>query len=170
MSLGDIRINRQAVRNAVRSAIGQSPYNEDIQFVVLREAKIGDPIPVVTPQGKPAFWLIPLLAGDWACGFATVGLGGNVTRLGIFGGAPNDRPAWVKADFFIRPPGDILAEIEAHYPGRELSLPVFSYDSNPARWGWMMSITQPDVHPVVIFITPGGWYVQPTAIPGNFER
>lgn len=170
MSPGETDITPQEVADIVRRAMGQPPYNGDKQLVLLYMAEIGEPVLVGTPEGMSSYWLVPMLIGDMACGFATVNLTGNVTRLGIFGGAPTDQAAWVKADFFRRPPAEILDEIAGRYPGWTISPPVFSYDMSPARWGWMVRLTRSEAAPVLIFITPGGWYEQYAAPPGNFER
>ena len=165
-----MQITKETVKEAVRQARTQAPYRDDTRFTELLKAQIGSPVLARSPEGTPAFWLAPLTAQGWACGFAMVDLQGRVTSLGIFGGTARDRTAWVKAGFFKAPPADALVEITSRYPGAALSRPVFSYDNSPARWAWRLTASPPGGQPVTLFITPGGWYPRPDSpVPQDFE-
>jgi hypothetical protein len=166
----DPKIDARTIKSSVDLSRNQAPYSFDSQFEMLRQAKIGSPILVKSPQGEPSFWMVPLLVGEMACGFAAVDLRGQVSRMGIFGGGAKDRAAWVKAEFFNTPPDNALAEIAEKYPGFQLSKPEFSYDGSPARWGWMVLATREGVLPATIMITPGGWFITGPPAAGDAER
>lgn len=146
----------EAIRRAAEAARKQPPAEDDTKFSSVRNAEVGSPIMVYSPEGKPAFWMVPFLVKGLACGFAYVELSGKVSKFGIFGSAPEDRPSWVDASFFKNPPNALFAEIRAKFSGSIISEPIFSYDTSPARWAWRIEVK--NKIRTVIFITPGGWY------------
>lgn len=144
----------------MRAALAQPPVRDDPLFATARRAQIGRPALVRTPDGAPAFWLVPLVIEGHACGLAQVGLGGEAARLAILGGTPDDRGSWVEAAFFERPPPELVAEVVARYGGQTLTAPTLSYDGSPARWAWRLAVGVADTGVTSVFITPGGWYVR----------
>lgn len=146
----------ETIIKAVEAARKQSPVAKDPQFSVVRDSEVGSPVQVRTPEGAPSFWMVPFLIENRVCGFAFVELSGKVSKLGIFGSTPEDYPSWMDASFFKKPPGSILAEIQAKFSGLTISEPIFSYDRSPAKWAWRVEIRNEIKS--VIFITPGGWY------------
>jgi hypothetical protein len=153
----------RTIRAAARDALGQPPVRDDPLFATARRARVGRPALVRTPEGAPAFWLVPLLVEGLACGLAQVSLGGDVARLAILGGAPDDRGNWVDAAFFERPPPDLVAEVAARYGGETLSAPTLSYDCSPARWAWRIEVGGQGAGATSTFITPGAWYARGSA-------
>ena len=127
---------------------------------MLRDAVTGDPVQAQSPEGEPAFWLVPLQIGLRACGFARVDLSGRVAQIGRFSGG-DDQTAWPEADFFKRPLPRLLDEIRAKHAGIPLAEPLLSYDGSPAKWAWRVAIGTPAV--AVAYLTPGGWYEKPAA-------
>lgn len=154
MVTGDI----EAIRKAVEAARRQPPVEDDTKFSSVRDAEVGSPVMVYTPEVKPAFWMVPFLMKGLACGFAYVELSGKVSKLGIFGSTPEDHSSWIDASFFEKSPAEILAEIQAKFSGSIISEPIFSYDTSPSRWAWRIEIKNKIKS--IIFITTGGWYEQ----------
>lgn len=146
----------EAVRKMAASARKQSPVADDPKFSVVRDAEVASPVMVYTPEGEPLFWMVPFLVKNSACGFACVKLSGKVSKLGIFGSAPEDRSSWIDAAFFERPPAHILTEIRERYPEAVMKSPFFSYDESPDEWAWRIEIRH--IVQSVVFIAPGGWY------------
>lgn len=130
---------------------------------VLR-APVGDPALVHTPEGAPAYWLVPFLDGGRASGFARVELHGKVSQLGAFGAGADDRRAWPEASFFAGPPPRMLEEIGQTHPGAAHTAPLLTYDRSPAHWGWRLDLG-PDRG--VAFLTPGGWHLVPAKAPDS---
>jgi len=128
----------------------------DARFCIPEDAKVGSPAMVYTPEGTPAFWMVPFIVEDSACGFARVELSYEVSQIGAFGSNPKDRSSWIDATFFERPPSKVLADIQAWYLGSVLSEPVLSYDASPTKWAWRIKVE--DKIESVAFITPCGWY------------
>jgi hypothetical protein len=157
----------EAIRRAVAAERAQAPVAIDPHAAALRNARIGTPVLVYAPEGEPAFWLVPLIVGRAACGFARVELNRRVSQLAMFGGHADDRRSWPAAAFFKQPPDAMLAEIRARYPDARLSEPMLSYDGSPARWAWRVDVA--DGGSATVFITPGGWYERNPS-PGEPNR
>lgn len=117
----------------------------------LKGASVGEPLLARSPAGAPAFWIVPLKAGKRVPGFARVELNGRVAQIGRLDGA---------AAFFEGPSGPTLAEIRTKHATAALSRPQLSYDGSPAKWAWLVKVGEPATR--FVFVTPGGWYEQPT--------
>jgi hypothetical protein len=143
------RIQRAAAA-ALRRAGGG-----DASTRALHAAQVGEPALVRAPGGEPAFWLVPLLIGERACGYARVGLDGQVAQLSQFGAG---EAAWPPAAYFKQVPAAWLAEIRARHPGEAVAEPVLSYDGSPAKWAWRIGLGD---GACVAYVVPGGWYEKP---------
>lgn len=160
--------NPAPVRDAVVAELARPPVSTDPAMSDLGGAIVGDPVLARSPQGAPAFWLVPLLVGDHAAGFARVDLSRRVAQIGRFGAGPKDHASWPAADFFRHPPPELLAQVQARHAGQPMTKPVFSYDGSPAKWGWRIAVGQPVT--TVAFITPGGTYEKPASAPSLPDR
>lgn len=127
----------------------------------LRGAMIGNPVLAHSPEGAPAFWLVPLEIKHHACGFARVELSEQVAQVSSFGAGPQDHASWPAVGFFRRPSARVLDEVRAKHVGAPLSEPVFSYDGSPSKWAWRVAVGTPATS--VVYITPGGWYERPAS-------
>jgi hypothetical protein len=111
----------------------------------------------MTPEDAAGFWLVPVLCGRAACGFAQVELDGRVTALAAFGAGPDDEASWPAASFFQRPPAAVLREVRHRHPELAGARPVLTYDRSPARWVWRLAAPAASVE---AYISPGGWYAR----------
>lgn len=125
-------------------------------MAALRDAEIGAPLLAGDDDGVPAFWLVPLLHGDRACGYARVDLGGRVAQVGTFGAGTHDTAAWPPAHYFSAPPQQFVDEVRLRHPGAPLGAARFSFDTSPARWAWRIAIG--DAAETIAYLSPGGWY------------
>ncbi len=144
------------VRAAVQEAISRPPVSSDRSMEWLCRCAVGAPVLACSPEGIPAFWIVPLEIDRYACGYAKADLQarvGQIASLGIGAGQSEGCP---DSDFFRRPPDGALKEIRGRYAGMVLGEPLFSYDRTPAKWGWRVTVGLPVVK--VVFINPGGWY------------
>lgn len=148
----------RTVRKIVETERKRARLIDDKKLSSLKKAEVGSPVLILTPEGDPSYWLVPLLEKSSVCGLVSVELSGRVSRLGILGSAPEDSSSWIDASFFEKPPPKMLFEIEAKYLGLTIAEPIFSYDANPSRWAWRVEIRDKDEIRSVVFITPGGWY------------
>ena len=160
--------NPAPVRDAVVAELGRPPVSTDPAMSDLREAVVGDPVLARSPHGTPAFWLVPLLLGTHAGGFARVDLSCRVTQIGRFGAGPKDHASRPEAAFFRQPPPGPLAQLQDRHAGQPMTKPVFSYDGSPAKWAWRIAVGQPVT--TVAFITPGGTYEKPASAPSLPDR
>lgn len=143
-----------AFRRAADRARRREPHRSDDMLAAVLRAAAGDPALVHTPEGMPAYCLVPFTAGKLAAGFARVELDGKVSQLGAFGAGAEDRAAWPPASFFTAPPPHMLQEIQRRHPDADIAAPLLTYDRSPARWAWRVNLESG-----AVFISPGGWYV-----------
>lgn len=155
-------ISEKEIVKRVKEALRNEPVSRDHRFRRFNRAKIGLPRIVYAPSGDPAFWLVPLLQADFACGFARVELSGGVSKLGIFGSAFDDKRSWIANAFFREPPQNALSEIKEKYHNHKLSEPIFSYDKSQDKWAWKINAKSKDGTERDIFIGPNQWYEQPS--------
>ena len=158
MLTGMVTKDQETIKKAVEAERQKAPTRSNPAFSAVMRAEIGSPAMVYTPEGKEAFWLVPILVGESACGFARVERSHKVSQIGIFGSGPEDRPSWIDASFFEKPPSEVLDAVRTRYEGLTISEPVLSYDKTPAKWAWRVAIE--DRVKTVVFISPGGWYEQ----------
>lgn len=154
-------LDLEQIRATVTAALKSPPARDDPRFDIARGGRVGSPALVYTPDGGLAYWLVPLIVEDLACGLAQVDLTGKVTRLGILGGSPTDRASWIDPGFFRAPPRSVMAEIGAAHEDALVGKPVLSYDASPTRWAWRIEISEEGRVVTVVFVTPGGWYRRP---------
>jgi hypothetical protein len=144
------------VLKAVKKALNTHPVSDDLNFVTVRKANASNPVIVKDDEGKDAFWLVPLLSGEKAVGFVRLEKNLRVSQVGIFGASAADRESWVDASFFDRPPSEVINSIRVRYPDMEMSEPVFSFDKSPAKWGWVIRLS--NKRKIVVFVAPSGWH------------
>jgi hypothetical protein len=149
-------IDPKIVREVVEQALKEHPVSGDPNFSVVRKAKVGDPIVVKDAKGKAAFLIVPLLTGDKASGYVRLENNYSVNQVSIFGASANDHKSLVDSSFFIKPPPESVESIRAKFPDMNLSNPVFSYDKSPAKWGWIINLS--NKHQIGVFVGPSGWY------------
>jgi hypothetical protein len=152
----NLPVDRNSVLKAVKKALTEHPVSGDLNFAILRKANASNPVIVKDDEGKDAFWLVPLLSGEKAVGFVRLEKNLRVSQVGIFGASAADRESWVDASFFDRPPPEAINSIRVRYPDMKMSDPVFSFDKSPAKWGWLIALS--NNRKISIFVTPSGWH------------
>jgi len=150
-------IDTKAIIEAAEEARKECTHR-DPNFSALRQARIGNPALVKTPDGEDAYWIVPFVIETKACGFAFVEKTLKVSRLGIFGAGPTDQASWITASFFEKPPPEAISDIKNRHPDMWMSEPLFSYDRNPSKWAWIVNLK--NERKLTIVITPSGWYEQ----------
>jgi len=75
--------------------------SEDPEFEAVRTAAAGSAALVSSPDGAPAFYLVPFEIDGRACGIARVELSAKVSHVSTFGSGPRDRDAWPDVSFFV---------------------------------------------------------------------
>jgi hypothetical protein len=133
-------------------------------FRAIQETTTAHPTLVHTPDGKPAYWIVPFVQGDFAAGFARVELDKRVTQLATFGSG--DPRSWVQSTFFENPPEGFLHEIARSHPTVQTESAMFTYEDNPEHWGWRVHLPSHGE----AFITPHEWHVRQDDEPDDRER
>jgi hypothetical protein len=144
------------VLKAVEEALNEYPVSDDLNFTTLRKSNAKNPIMVKNDEGKDAFWLVPLINGKKAFGFVRLEKNLRVSQVGIFGASATDQESWLDASFFDRPPSEAIKSIKVRYPDMAISEPVFSFDRSPAKWGWIIKLS--NKHKIEVFVSPSGWH------------
>ena len=149
-------LDRNSVFKAVEKALNEHPVSDDLKFATVRKANASNPIIVKDDEGKDVFWLVPLISGKKAVGFVRLEKNLRVSQVGIFGASAADQESWIDASFFDRPPSEVINSIRDRYPDMEMSEPVFSFDKSPAKWGWVIKLS--NKHKIEVFVAPSGWH------------
>ena len=153
---GSTALDPGAARRAADRERGRPPVSEDPEFEAIRTAAAGSAALVSSPDGAPAFYLVPFEIDGRACGIARVELSAKVSHVSTFGSGPRDRDAWPDVSFFEQPSAALLAEANRRYPTLQNTARL-SYDGTPAKWGWRLETVSGST---VVFITTGGWYAR----------
>jgi hypothetical protein len=155
-----MRSEKEQIRKIVEEERKKTWIVSNNAFSKLVSAKIGSPVQMVTTQGEPVFFFVPLQQGKFTCGFALLDKTGKVLKIGIFGSSADDKESWIESGYFKRPPKRFVEEIKKKYVKFELSKPVFSFDTNPSKWSWLVKLNKNGSTIQLIFISPNGWYIK----------
>lgn len=147
---------RMSAARAADRARGAEPHRSDPMLATVHSARVGTPELVRSPDETPAYWLVPFVEGELACGFARVELDGRVSQLGTFGAGAGDRRSWPESIFFEAPPQQFLEELERVHPGAAIHDALLTYDRSPEHWGWRVDLGASGA----AFLTPGGWHMR----------
>jgi len=157
-----MRSEKEQIRKIVEAERKKTWIVSNNAFSKLVSAKIGSPVQMVTTQGEPVFFFVPVQQGKFTCGFALLDKNAKVLKIGIFGSSANDKESWIESGYFKGPPKSILEEIKKKYVSFKLSKPVFSFDTNPSKWSWLVKLKKNGSTIQHIFISPNGWYIKNT--------
>lgn len=122
----------------------------------------GEPVMVETPEGAPAYWLVPLVAASRAIGFARVDAAGRVAAIGVTCRTPGrvqDCPRLVTG----LSAAEALAAAPLE-PGEAASPPRYVHDGPPGREAWLIATRRAGRPHRWIFVTAGGAYARPAGM------
>ena len=100
------------------------------------ELRVGEPLPVMHPNGGQHSWFVPLIIGHKLGGFAQILPSLEPLRFSSFQRHPGtcedcpDVADWTDVQRILSRAATLAKEDE------ELSQPVLSYDQNPSRLAW----------------------------------
>ena len=141
----------QLMKDRVKEGLTES-------FPMLSPTTMGKPTPLYDSNGRQDYWLIPFLLKNKVRGSAIVDLSGKLHSHGVISPNLTDETRLMEQSFFESVPEKTLEEIKQLYKGYELSIPIFSYDVNPRKWGWYLVLERENSQPIGIFIGPQGFY------------
>lgn len=123
------------------------------------EFAVGDPERVYSPEGHPAYWLVPGLVGGQIQAIARILEGGRVATVGGLKAAVADCAKAVTG-LSASEASQLMKDLAAQYPSAEISRPLLVHDGPVGREAWFYPIRS-TVHDLWIFATGGGVYSRP---------
>jgi hypothetical protein len=106
----------------------------------LRSVTLGNPLPVWTLDGRPAYWLFPLLDGDTALGALRLTLAGEMISLA----RPARHGSATAAGIDDRAALSRAKDTVARRPGTRLSAPRLVMNGYPGHEAWLVEVREPN--------------------------
>ncbi|WP_436498834.1 hypothetical protein [Actinokineospora sp. HUAS TT18] len=113
-------------------------------------AHAGEPQLVHTVEGRPSYWVCPIVDAGGLRGFVRVTGDGKVAAHGTFGGAPSVVTGITAEE---------AVEIARHGTpaGAEIGAPLYVHDGPPGREAWRVEV-RAGGRTTVLMVGPGGAY------------
>jgi hypothetical protein len=147
---------RARIRQSAAAAFAAIP-GSDVPF------SAGDPERVYSPEGQPAYWLVPGLANGQIRGIARILEDGRVATAGALRAAAADC-AQAVTGLSATGAAQLANDLAAQYPGAEAFGPLLVHDGPVGREAWLCHV-QSTTHDLWIFATGGGVYSRPAGKP-----
>ena len=115
-------------------------------------AKMGVPLLVVTPAGKGHSWFVPFVVGESLAAFLQLLSDGTFMRFSSFQRGPGRLEGlpmasdWLDVSV-IRERASTLAR-----PGEHVATPVLTFDRDPSRLVWSVTLTTADGASRAVFV------------------
>jgi hypothetical protein len=127
-----------AIRTLARAHLAQGRFGDDD---VRRTATLADPLQVVGPDGRPHSWMVGLTVGDRIVAFFQMLLDGTIMRYSSFQRRAGDLTGCPPARDWLDPVAAREHVLQQAQPGDEVSTPTLTFDRNPDRLVWAVSVT-----------------------------
>jgi hypothetical protein len=128
-----------AIAALARAHLAQGRFGDDY---VRRAATVAAPLQVVGPDRRPHSWMVGLTVGDRLVAFFQLLLDGRVLRFSSFQRRAGDLAGCPPARDWLDPASAREQVIRQAQPGDEVSTPVLTFDRNPDRLVWAVSVTR----------------------------
>jgi hypothetical protein len=156
-------IDAAAAEAAASSALAALVRQRDAMLLPWGEVGTGTPVLVHTPEGAPAYWLVPLVAAARAIGFARVDQAGAVAAIGITCRTPGRVEACPRL-VTVLSASEALARAKLR-PGETARPPRYVHDGPPGREAWLIETERGGRPHRWIFVTAAGAYDRPAGTP-----
>jgi hypothetical protein len=144
------------IRQSAAAAFAALP-GSDIKFAA------GHPERVYSPEGHPAYWLVPGLVGGRIQGIARILEGGRVATVGGLRAAATDC-AQAVTGLCASEAFRLTKGLAVQYPDAEISRPLLVSDGPVGREAWLYHVKSA-AQDLWIFATGGGVYSRPAGKP-----
>jgi hypothetical protein len=120
--------------------------------IAVAEGRLLEPVPIRSPGGGVAGWIVPIGRGDTLLGFVQVDEAGRFRRYASFRrGTGADEPGpravdWLDTATIAKRAGTLVE------PGESLGSPELTYDRNPDRLAWVVRAARPDGRHRMIYV------------------
>jgi hypothetical protein len=144
------------IRQSAAAAFAALP-GSDVKFAV------GAPERVYSPEGRPAYWLVPGLVSGQIQAIARILDGGRVATVGGLRAAAADC-AQAVTGFSATEASQLTNDLAMQYPAAEISAPLLVRDGPVGREAWLYH-ARSAAQNLWIFATGGGVYSRPSGKP-----
>ena len=120
---------------------------------------VGVPERVYSPEGRPAYWLVPGLVGGQIKAIARILEGGRVATVGAIGAATTDC-AQAVTGLSATEASELTKDLAVQYPAAEIVRPLLVRDGPVGREAWLYHVRS-TAQDLWIFATGGGVYSRP---------
>jgi hypothetical protein len=130
---------------------------------------VGRPERVYSPEGRPAYWLVPGLHQGQIQAVSRILPDGRVATIGLLKAPVADCAAAVTGLSATRVVG-VSRDLTAQYPADDISQPMLVHDGPVGREAWLYTVTSAPGTELWIFATAGGTYSRPAGKPLSSDR
>lgn len=156
-------IGEAAASAAAAAALASLARQHDPMLLPWGEVTTGAPLPVHTPGGAHAYWLVPLTSRGRAIGFVRVDAAARVAAIGITCRTP-DRIDACPAHVTGLSAEEAAARAGLR-PGETASPARLVHDGPPGREAWLVETWRGGAPARWVFVTAGGCHDRPAGTP-----
>jgi hypothetical protein len=148
-----------AIKALARAHLAQGRFGDD---AVRRTATVAEPLTVAGPDGRPHSWFVGLTVGDRIVALFQLLLDGTVMRFSSFQRRPGELEGCPPARDWLDPASARERVIRQSQPGDEVGAPVLTFDRNPDRLVWSVSVkTRADGRTRTVYVAGPSIYEPP---------
>ena len=133
------RPDAAAIKALARAHLAQGRFGDD---AVRRDATVAEPLAVAGPDGRPHSWFVGLTIGDRIVALFQLLLDGTVMRFSSFQRRPGTLEGCPAAREWLDPTFARELVIRRSQAGDEVGAAVLTFDRNPDRLVWAVSVKQ----------------------------
>jgi hypothetical protein len=148
-----------AITTLARAHLAQGRFGDEY---VRRAATIAEPLQVVGLDGRPHSWMVGLTVGDRLVAFFQILLDGTVLRFSSFQRRTGDLAGCPPAKDWLDATSAREQVVRQAQSGDEVGTPRLSFDRNPDRLVWAVSVTRrADGRTRTVYVAGGSVYEPP---------
>lgn len=134
-----------------------------------RSGRLLEPVQILSPEGEPAGWLVPVGLRETLLGFVQLATDMSFHRYSAFGNGrigDGDHPTareWLDAEAITERARELLGE------DFELRKPFLSYDRNPDRLAWLVRASDRAGQEVIVFVAGSSAWIGSVGMSNSEE-
>ncbi len=155
--------SEEAKKKAMNAAVMLSMSGER-EFSHWDSVVIGEPVLVRDLQGRPGYWLVPIMSRGHLAGFARITGTGEVAAIGALEGAP------VVTGITGQEALERVRSEAGLEEGETPKEPVYVHDGPPGREAWLIETTKAGKPWHWVFVTPAFIYKRKAGQPPDMSK